>query len=381
MGKRRGHGEGSIHLRSDGRWSAVANIGWVGGKRKRKYLYGQTRKQVADALKELHANQTLGMNIAPARQTVSAFIKNWLEQTVKRNNRPRTYVKYESDFRHHIEPTIGKYQLAKLTPDHIQDLLNDLDDAGLSYRTIRNVRAVIRAALNKAMKRRHIMINVATLVDVPGEIVFKATYLNEEQAVQLLKAVKGHRFEVLYRIALELGLRKGEILGLRWEDVDFDNAVIQITGTLQRQNGRLERSPTKTEASVRTIALAENLLKALKRHKERQDEMRAACGERWVDTGLVFTTGIGTGIETTTLSLHFKSLLAEAKLPTSTRFHDLRHSCATLMVKRNVHPRVIMAILGHTQISTTMNTYAHVLKEVQRDAINVMDSLLGTEEA
>jgi hypothetical protein len=190
---------------------------------------------------------------------------------------------------------------------------------------------------------------------------FSTTPLDEAQARRLLEAVRGHRFEVLYRLALSLGLRRGEVCGLRWEDVDFEIATIRITGSIQRYGGKLHRDAPKTNASLRSVALPPVLFKMLKEHKGRQDEERAALTDEWKESGLVFTTHKGTALEPHNVVRHFKTVLKKAELPDTIRFHDLRHSCATLLIAQGVHPRVVMEILGHSQISTTMNTYGHVL--------------------
>jgi len=221
--------------------------------------------------------------------------------------------------------------------------------------------------------------NVATLVDVPGTTTFTAEPLDDVQAKRLLEVISAHRWEVLYRIALGLGLRRGEILGLRWEDVDFAAATLRISGSLQRQRGRLERTATKTDASRRTIALPPTLLALLREHQARQADERAIA-PRWHDSGLVFTSSVGTPIEPSDISHHFKQLLRAAGLPERTRFHDLRHSCATLLIVMGIHPRVVMEILGHSQISTTMNIYAHVLPRVQREAVTGLDALFSPTE-
>jgi integrase len=205
----------------------------------------------------------------PHQQTVKQFLENWLEQAVKRHNRPRTYDKYKHDIAHYILPSIGKQQLAKLTPDHVQRMLYAAADAGLSPRSVSNVRGVLRRALNQALRFGYVTRNVATLVDAPRTTTFTIQMLDEEQARQLLAAVAGHRLEALYRVALALGLRRGEVCGLLWSDVDFENARIKITGMLQRQNGRLERTPTKTKASAATLALPPVLLRALRQHHAR----------------------------------------------------------------------------------------------------------------
>jgi integrase len=374
-GRRRGNGEGAIYQReSDGKWCASVDLGYGNGKRKRRVIYGETRKEVAAKLKALHRDQAAGVNLTPQQQTIKQFLENWLEETVKRQVRVRTYAKYVQDVNHHIVPAVGRLQLSKLTPDHVQKMLNHLSDNGLSYNSARNVRAALRCALNQALRYGYVVRNVATLVDIPGEVTFKPQPLTYEQAQQLLVDAKGDRLEALFRIALGLGPKKGEILGLRWEDVDLVGATLRISGSLQRQNGRLERSATKTEASVRTIALPPRLVKALTQHRERQEAERKAAAN-WTESGMVFTSRIGTPLSPESLTENFKALLEKAGLPKSIRFHDLRHTCATLMIKQSIHPRVVMEILGHSQISTTMNIYGHVLPEVQRDAVNVLDEL------
>jgi len=372
--KRRGRGEGSIFKREDGSWCASITIGVLDGKRRRKFVYGKTRKEVAEKLQILQRQHAAGVTFTTL--SVNAFLEQWLEQTVKRNNRVRTYDKYAEDVAHHLVPTLGHHQLAKLTPSHVQALLNQLEDAKLSYRSIRNVRAVLRCALNQALRFGYVTRNVATLIDVPGAVTFTPTPLDEAQVKQLIAATWGHRFEVLFRFALGLGLRKGELLGLRWKDVDFTAATMKITGSLQRQRGKLERSATKTDASVRTIALPPTLLTLLRTHQERQEQQQHAA-RRWTDSGLVFTSSVGTAIEPSDLSRAFKQVLKQAGLPEILRFHDLRHACATMLIVMGVHPRVVMEILGHSQIGTTMNIYAHVLPRVQRDAVTGLDTFFA----
>jgi integrase len=370
--RRRGHGEGAIYQReSDRKWCASVDLGFVNGKRRRKIIYGETRKEVAEKLKALHRDQAAGINIAPEQQTVEAFLETWLEQRVKRHNRPRTYTSYTDIVRLHLVPHIGKCQLAKLTPEQVQTMLNVLGEQGLKPRTVSNVRAVLRKALNQAMRWGYVVRNVATLVDAPRTTTFSILPLDQEQAQRLLDAVAGHRLEALYRAALSLGLRRGEVCGLRWEDVDFEQQTLRVTGSLQRQNRRLERTVPKTTASVRTIALPPVLLRVLRQHAERQAREEAERSGEWQDCGLVFVSERGTPLEPRNVVRHFKTVLKKAGLPETIRFHDLRHSCATLLIAQGVHPRVIMEILGHSQISTTMNTYAHVLPATQREATKI----------
>jgi integrase len=194
----------------------------------------------------------------------------------------------------------------------------------------------------------------------------------------LLAAVAGHRLEALYRIALALGLRRGEVLGLLWANIDRTKKTLRITGALQRVQGRLERSEPKTRAGARTLLLPDVLVDLLAEHQRRQAEERLVWGAEWQDHDLVFPTERGTPMEPSNLNRHFKIALKRAGLPATTRFHDLRHSCATFLIAQGVHPRVVMEILGHSQISLTMNTYGHVLPETQREATTKVADLFGT---
>jgi integrase len=175
-----------------------------------------------------------------------------------------------------------------------------------------------------------------------------------------------------------LGLRRGEVLGLRWEDVDLNAGTLRITGALQRLNGQLERTATKTKSSKRALSLPAVLVRTLQTHRDRQDLERQ--GAEWKEHGLVFSTVVGTPIDPRNLNRQFRSILKKAGLPTTTRFHDLRHSAATFMLLIGVPLKVISKILGHTQIATTADVYAHILPELERDAADRMDELFGSSD-
>jgi integrase len=390
--RRRGRGEGSIHERPDGRWCASIDLGIVDGKRKRKYIYGATRKEVVEKLKAAQIAQATGANLAVERISVAQFLDRWIDDVVSKRNKARTVDGYKQIIKDHLKPHLGRHQLDKLRPEHVQAMLNALAAQGLKYNTLRNIRAALRRALNQAMRWQYVQRNVATLVDVPRyrhdtdddkgdeeqpSPEFTIQPLDEEQARALLDVVAGHRLEALYRIALSLGLRRGEVLALRWSDIDFERATLRVTGLLQRLRGKLERGTTKTASSARGIDLPPVLLAQLKQRRTAQEREQRDAGQAWQDNGLVFTTRLGTPIEPRNLIRHFKWVLKKAGLPETIRFHDLRHSCATLLIAQGVHPRVVMEILRHSQISTTMNTYAHVLPRLQRDATTKIEELIG----
>jgi len=374
MAKRRGHGEGSIHQRKDGRWCAIVDLGWVNGKRKRKYLYGATRKEVADALKVLHRDLAAGVAISTDRQTVKTFLTRWLSEVVSQRNKTRTYEGYERIVELYLTPSLGTIPLGKLGPQHVQHMVNELVAKGLAPNTIRNVRAVLRRALNQAMRWRLVTYNAASLVETPRIEQEEMSALTEQQARALLRTLKGDRLEALYRVALSLGLRRGEVLGLRWEDIDFEAATLRVAQTLQRTRTKgLIISTPKTKSSLRSLSIPRVLLAALKNHKEQQDR-------EGLDNphNLVFISTKGTPIDPDDITHRFKAFVKEAGLPDDIHFHSLRHSCATLLLAQGVPMYVVKEILGHSQISTTMR-YTHPTPDTMRDATAEMDTLFPEE--
>ncbi|MEI6777657.1 MAG: tyrosine-type recombinase/integrase [Chloroflexales bacterium] len=374
--RRRGAGEGSIYQRADGSWCAIIDLGIINGKRKRKFVYGTSRKEVAEKLKQLLHQQQQGLNVDPERITVGEFLDRWLEEVIKPHRRARTYRSYADTIRLHLKPRVGQHQLTKLTAAHVQSMINQLAAAS-GARTTQYARAVLQRALNRAVKWDLVARNVVLATDPPTSRPRTITPLTEEEARRLLVAVAGHRLEALYRLALSLGLRRGEVLGLRWADLDFTKKLLRITGALQRVQGKLERSEPKTRAGARTLLLPDVLVALLAEHQRRQAEERSIWGVEWQEHDLVFPTERGTPMEPSNLNRHFKAALKRAELPSTTRFHDLRHSCATFLIAQGVHPRVVMEILGHSQISLTMNTYGHVLPETQREATTKVADLFG----
>lgn len=383
MTRRRGKGEGGIYQReSDGKWCATIDLGFVGGKRRRKTVYGETRKDVVDKLKTLHSEQAAGKLIITERQTVAQFLDRWLETNIQPHRRLRTAASYAQIARLYLKPHLGKLQLAKLPPEHVQAMLNSLLARGgeggkpLSPRTVQYVRAVLRHALNQALRWGYVSRNVAMLVEVPRVEKRSATLLNPEQGQRLLAAVAGHRLEALYHVALLMGLREGEVLGVRWIDIDFTAHTLRVEQTVQCLNGKITLARPKTTSSKRVLPLPNKVERVLARHAERQEEERQH--DDWEDYGLVFPSERGTPLEPRNLVRHFKGVLQRAGLP-DVRFHDLRHSCATMLIAQGVHPRTVMEILGHSQISVTMNTYGHVMPETQRAAAAALDRLFPTE--
>jgi integrase len=372
---KRGQNEGSIFKRQDGRWVAVLNLGYKTGKRHRKHFYGETRREVQERLTAaLRANQQ-GLPVAPEKQTVSQFLVRWLEKSVKPNVRPRTYEGYEGHVRLHIVPAIGRSRLAKLAAQDVEALMNDMRSHDYSERTIQYTLTVLRQALGRAHKWGLVSQNVATLVDRPKARRPEVQPFNPDQARTFLAAIKGDRLEALYTVALAVGLRKGEALGLHWDEVDLDAATLRVRKALQRVNGSLQLVEPKSARSRRTISIPEIAVASIRLHRARQLQERLLAGSRWQERGLVFTSTIGTPFDPRNVNRHFSRALKRASLPHQ-RFHDLRHGCATLLLAQGVHPRIVMEIMGHSQISLTMDTYSHVIPEMQQQAASEMDNIL-----
>ena len=379
MASRRGHGEGSIHYKADKElWCSVVDLGYVEGKRKRKYLYGKTRKEVAEKLKVVLREQQQGLPIAMERQTVAQFLETWLKDVAHPKVESSTYVSYEQKIRLYLIPAFGRSQLAELQPQQVQAMMNGMGERGLSPRTIQFTRAVLRRALEQAVKWSLVARNIAKLTEAPNVARPELQSFTPAQARQFLDVVRDDRLSALYTVALSLGLRQGEALGLRWQDVDLDGGTLHVRVALQRLAGQPYRLvKPKTKQSRRSLPLAPNLVATPRAHRARQLAERLTCGQDWHnDWELVFTTPQGAPLSKHTLIGQYKRHLSRAGLP-EMRFHDLRHSCASLLVAQGVHPRVVMEILGHSTITLTMNTYSHVLPQAQRDAAGLLDTLLS----
>jgi len=348
----------------------------VDGKRRRKFLYGKTRREAAGKLTRALREKQMGVPASDDRQRLDRFLEHWLEAAAKPAVRPRTYEGYAARVRNHLVPALGRIPLTKLTPDHVQAMLNSKTAEGLSPSTVRGIHAVLRRALNQAMRWGLIVRNVASLVSPPRVVTSEPTTLSPEQVRGLLATVQGTRHEGLYTVALSLGLRLGEALGLKWVDIDLDAGTVAVRRSVHRSEGKLREAELKTERSRRTLALPAQTEAALRRHRTRQLEARLLAGDQWREQDFVFTSAFGTPLEPRNALRFFKRDLEREGLP-EMRFHDLRHTCASLLLAQNVHARIVMETLGHARISTTMDLYSHVSPAMQRDAATKMEVALG----
>ena len=371
--RHRGHGEGSIYERSDGRW--VANLTIQTGKR--KYFYGTTRKEVQEKLRKAQRELELGKLATGPQQTLKNFLEYWL-RIRKPAIKQSTYVSYRECIKNHIIPGLGHIQLQKLTGDQIQGFYTE-EQGKVSANVVRLLHTILRIALADAVKWKRLSTNPCSDVEPPRHQKHQIEVLTIEQAKKLLDAAQSHRLEALLTVAITTGMRRGELLALRWEDIHFETKSLQVKHTVSYINpdGRymfIETEP-KTASGTRNIMLPTFVIDLLKQHRTRQLESRLQAGEQWKERNLVFPNTLGNYIAIPHLRLLFKQLLARAGLPASIRFHDLRHSAATILLAMGVNPKIIQEILGHADIRITMNIYSHVLPSMQREVMDNMDTL------
>ena len=277
-----------------------------------------------------------------------------------------------------LKPALGHIELRTLMPQHIQSMIGSKVTAGLSPRTIRGIRAVLRSALSDAVKWRTLTFNAAKAVSLPRTQRVETRVFTPEQARAFVAAAEADRLGPLFLVALAVGLRLGEALGLRWKDVNLERRELHVRQALQRVGKELRFVEPKSEQSRRTISIPDFAAAVLKRHRTTQLEERLKAGSRWTDSGLVFSSTIGTPLDERNVRRAFNTILKGADLP-RIRNHDLRHTCASLLLVQGVHPRVVMETLGHSQISLTLDTYSHVLPALQHEAARQMDSLISAK--
>jgi len=358
---------------------SVVEIGWVEGKRKRKVIYGKTRKEVAEKLKVILRDQQQGLPVAlDHRQTVGVFLDNWLDDTARHTLEVSTYEGYGRRIKIDIKPQIGHLILSKITPQDLSRMYSALLAKGQSNRTVQYDHAVLHRALDQAVRWNLIARNPADMVDAPHPEDREIHPLSEEQSGQLLRAAVGDRLQALYVLALATGMRQGELLGLSWSDVNWDQGALHVRQQAMRTKGKgLALSSPKTARSRRTITIPAAVFDVLRAHRGRQLFEKQRGGRAWENNDLVFPNVKGKLLERPNLLRRsFKPLLERAGLP-NIRFHDLRHTHATLLLSKGVNPKVVQERLGHATVSITLDVYAHVIPSMQQDATDKLNSLFG----
>ena len=374
--RRRANGEGTIVRRKDGRFHAAYYVLTPDGHRVRRFVYAKTREECRDKLVEMQAQTSRGIPLALTNWKLDQYLRYWLADVASQRLRVSTVAGYEQIIRVHLIPGLGRKQLAKLSPQDVRRFLADKRAEGLSVRMVQYIHAVLRNALQNAVREEQLSRNVAKLVQVESPDYDVGQGLPIDDARRLLSIVKETRWHSLYVVALLLGLRRGELLGLRWSDVDLDAKTLSVRQNLVRAGGKLQVQAPKTRRSRRTLPLPAPAVVALKAQRTRQAIDRLAAGSTWADNDLVFATSLGTPIEPRNLARHFYSVRDKAGLA-HVRFHDLRHTCLSLLLALGTPPHIAQAIAGHAHVDVTMSIYAHTAMDDQATALRKLGDALG----
>ncbi len=377
MGKR-GNGEGSVYRRkSDGRW--VGSLSLPDGTR--KVFYGKKQSEVIAKLDQAANDLRRGMLTVGSNTTLQEYLENWLENVHKPTVRLSTYLNYRKLLNNYLLPGLGRVKIHKLTPQQVQAFYSQQIGAGLAPKTVNNIHGVLHKALDNAVKWNILPRNVCDAVTPPRIPRKEKNVLTKQQAHTLLEEVKAHRLEALLTLAITTGMREGELLALHWQDISFDGCSLQVKRAVSylKGYGYVESEP-KTAKSRRTIRLPLFVVDVLKRHKAQQEKQRREAGSAWIEKDLVFTNAQGYFYSSSTLRKVFRRFLVSIDLP-HMRFHDLRHSAATILLAMHVHPKVVQEILGHSQITMTLDVYSHALPSMQEEVTKQWDSEFGKPQA
>jgi integrase len=367
---KRRRGDGGLTRLPSGRYQVRL---WIDGRRVARYA--ESEQEALRLLRGLQRSKDEGTPVPRERQSLGQFLKDWLE-SIEGSVRPTTFRRYEQYVRLWVEPELGKVALAKVSPQDVQRLYTLWLKRGKSPTSVHHLHTVLHRALGQAHRWGLASRNVADLVDPPRIARKEMASLSQEEVVRLLQAAADDRLEALYVLAVTTGMRQGELLGLRWEDVDLKRQILRVRGSLQKMRDGFKIVETKTAKSRRSVLLSPHAVEALRRHKTRQAAERLKLGKIWADQGLVFPNEIGGPLDAANLTNRsFKRLLRRANLP-RIRFHDLRHTAATLLMQGNVHPKLVQEILDHSTIATTLDLYSHVAPAMHEEAARVMDGVL-----
>jgi integrase len=349
---------------------------------KRSYLNKTirgTKKNAQSYLTDTLATMNKGTFVAPSPLTVDEYLDQWLQDAARGRVRERTFTDYSEILKRYVRPALGRKKLSNLRPLDIQIVYTKMLDRGLSSRTVRYTHAVLTSALKQAVKWLMLAQNPAALVDLPKLSRSEMKALTAQDAARFLVAAASDRWFVLFAVALATGMRPEEYLALQWKDVNFDKGIVTVQRALvwlTKGRGWIFTEP-KTPKSRRNIPLPTTIVRLLKSHRRLQNEERLKAGRDYQANDLVFaTTEGGPLIRRNLLRRHFRPILKKAGLQESIRLYDLRHTCATLLLAANEHPKIVSERLGHANITLTLDTYSHVLPSMQRAASEKLERIL-----
>ncbi|WP_030579528.1 tyrosine-type recombinase/integrase [Streptomyces globisporus] len=379
MAKRRPNGGGTVTRRKDGRYQGAAYVTNTDGHRVRKFVYGSTYDEAAEKLGKLQEQERNGVPVPSRTWSLGEWLAYWLEHIVKPNREHNTYVKYESKVRLYLVPHLGKKPLVRLTPAQLRSFMAELKRTEVPPAARFEVLRVLRNALNRAVREELLTRNVAELVDMPKVTKKEAKPWNAREAITFLRSARAHRLYAACVLVRVLGLRRSEVLGLRWQDIDFDQRQFTPLKQVQRVKGvGLVLKDLKTESSHAVLPLPEFCARALEERRELQALERRIVGDGWSQEpgqDLIFSSERGGLIAPVGFSRSFNALVKRAGVRRIT-VRLARHTCGTLLAFLKVHPKVAQAILRHSQISMTMDVYTHVVGDGEREAVTMLAELL-----
>ncbi|BFV58073.1 site-specific integrase [Kitasatospora sp. CMC57] len=368
MAKKNPNGAGTIVKRSDGRYMGAVYVTDTLGRRVRKTVYGKTYDEAAEKVAQLQAQERKGVPVPDKAWTVAGYLKHWLADIVEPNQRPTTYSKYETMVRLYLVPRLGTKKLTKLSIDDVRRFLRQLKTDHVGGATQQECLKTLRNALNRAMREELLLRNVAQLVDMPKAESKEVIPWKAQEAIGFLRSTRSHRLYAAFVFAIVLGLRRGELLGLRWIDLDFAEGVAHPRKQVQRRKGAgLVLTDLKTEHSKGALPLPRLCLEALGERRQLQRLEKAKAGGTWTETDLVFTSDSGGMIDPDGFSGSFERRVLRSgirRIP----LHHTRHTTGSLLAFLGVHPNDAQKILRHSRITTTLEIYTHVTSASQRAA-------------
>ncbi|MFG2299986.1 tyrosine-type recombinase/integrase [Actinacidiphila glaucinigra] len=372
--KRNPNGAGTITKRKDGRYQAAVYVLQPDGTRARKFAYGKTWAECDIKRRDLLAKVESGIPVPTRSARLGEWLPYWLENVIKPRRKRTTFAKYEVHVRLYLVPLLGSKKLEALSVADVRRFLVRLEQQTTAA-TAKESHKVLRSALSAACREELIARNVVSIVEPPQVEQRDLSPWSLDETLDFLAAARTDPLYAAFVLAIALGFRRGEIIGLRWQDVDLEQRVIRVRKQRQRVHGEVYDDDPKGRRRKQSLPLPAMCVAPLRWQRMRQAAMRERAGEQWTESDYVFTTRTGRPVEPRNLYRSFTRVAGSAGLRVI-RLHDARHGCATLLTAAGVAPRVVMEILGHSQIAVTMNVYTHVVQDTQREAVSHMDRLL-----
>lgn len=376
MAGRRINGEGTIYRRKDGRYEAAVYLLTTSGIRKRIRIYARTHAEAREKLAQAAISSQIGLLIPDRQTSLADYLDYWLEQFVRPNKRPKTYEQYEVAARLYLKPSLGQQAVTALSVPKVQGFLNQLLTDGHSVRKVQIVRTTLSAALTRAMREELVNRNVARLVELPQWQRTEIRPWSAAEAQAFLDAARPHRLYPAFLLLVLYGLRRGEVLGLRWQDVVFDSGELHIRQQLQRVGRELIQGPVKTGAGQRNLPLLPSIYQALLIYKKQQAADNQACSMNTIE--LAFTSERATPLEPRNFVRTFWQI-CQAHGIRVIKLHHIRHTTATLLKNLGVPARDAQLILGHASPWTTQQLYQHDDMDTRRSALAGIEGLLQQE--